>query len=306
MTRRPIFLASFVLLVTACASPVTPSAATGSSSPQVATAPVPTATPQASASVASNALRLLVLGDSIAIPEMGCGSCEGFDQQYATYLETLTGRPVTLQNEARPNAQIEDLQALLDTDRAVQEAVAQADIVVVSIGYNDTPPWAPDRPCHTAESLKDADIWPAILSMTQECIDATVAIYADLLDTVYGRIEELAGNRPQVRINLGSFDNIRDNPGGDGTITDVEPDVMAAAYIVFQSAMDAWNKADCEAATGHGFVCGDIHHAFNGPDGTKSIKGLVNPADFVHPSVAGQAVIAELLERVDVSSLAGN
>lgn len=306
MTRRPTFLASFVLLVTACASPVTPSAATGSSSPPVATAPAPTATPQASASVVSNALRLLVLGDSIAIPEMGCGSCEGFDQQYATYLETLTGRPVTLQNEARPNARIEDLQALLDTDRAVQEAVAQADIVVVSIGYNDTPPWAPEMPCHTPEAKKDADLWALILAMTPDCIDATVAIYQERLDALYGRVEELAAGRPQVRINLGSFDNLKDNPGGDGTLLTAEPDAMAAAYIVFQSAMDAWNKADCEAATGHGFVCGDIHHAFNGPDGTKSIKGLVNPADFVHPSVAGQAVIAELLERVDVSSLAGN
>lgn len=72
----------------------------------------------------ANTLRLLVLGDSIAIPGMGCGDCEGFDRRYATHLEGLSGRSVELTNQARPNAQIRDLQGLLDSDRDVQDAIA--------------------------------------------------------------------------------------------------------------------------------------------------------------------------------------
>ena len=184
--------------------------------------------------------------------------------------------------------------------------MASADVVVVSIGYNDTPPWAPDLPCHTPEPQKDADLWAGILAMTKECIAASVDIYGKQLDAAYGRIEELAGGRPQVRVALGSFNNLKDNPGGDGTIATVTADVMAAGYPIFASVMDAWNEADCAAASAHGFVCGDIYHAFNGPDGAGSIKGLVNPADFVHPSEAGQAVIAKLLEHVDVSLITGS
>lgn len=296
-----VAVAGLVLVLVAGCAPA-PSSTFASVPATAATVP-----PAVSSSpVGPAALQLLVLGDSIAIPEMGCGGCLGFDRQYATYLESLTGRPVVLVNEARPEAQISSLQSVLDTEQAIQDAVAKADIVVVSIGYNNTPPWAPDMPCQTVPSERDADLWAAILAMTPACIDASVEIYAEQLDEAYGRIEELAAGRPQVRIALGSFDNLKDNPGGDGTIMDVDANVMAAAYLIFTSAMDAWNKADCAAASAHGFVCGDIYHAFNGPDGTGSIKALVNPADFVHPSEAGQAVIAELLQRVDVSSITRN
>ena len=286
------------LLVVACSPSLAQSPAPPSAIPSPTTAPA-----TASPSLDPGTLRLLVLGDSIAIPEMGCGGCIGFDQQYASYLGEVTGRAVTLDNQARPEAQIGDLQRVLDTETSLQEAVARADVVIVSIGYNNTPPWASELPCHTPAIQKDADLWPALLTMNSDCIDATVAIFGAELDAVYGRIEELAAGRAQVRINLGSFDNARDNPGGDGTITDVEPDVLEAALEVFSQAIDSWNRADCAAASAHGFVCGDIYHAFNGPDGSRSISGLVNPADFVHPSEAGQALIAELLRRVDLSPL---
>ncbi len=298
LPRALSLCAAAVLVVSACSSALTPSP------PPPSTIASPTIAPAtASPSLDRNTIHLLVLGNSIAIPEMGCGGCVGFDQQYASYLEEVTGRAVALDNQTRPEAKIGDLQRVLDTEASLQNAVAGADIVIVSIGYNNTPPWAPELPCHTPAIVKDADLWPALLTMNSECIDATVAIFGAELDAVYGRIEELAAGRAQVRINLGSFDNARDNPGGDGTITDVEPDVLAAALEVFSTAMERWNQADCAAASAHGFVCGDIYHAFNGPDGKRSISGLVNPADFVHPLEAGQALIADLLRRVDLSPL---
>ena len=244
-----------LVLVAACAPapstrPASASASASAPAPAIASAAavVASTVPSSTATLAS--IKLLVLGDFIAIPEMGCGACIGFDQRYATYLEGLTGRPVVLVNQARPEAQISSLQSVLDTDQVVQDAVASADVVVVSIGYNDTPPWAPDLPCHTPEPQKDADLWAGILAMTKECIAASVDIYGKQLDAAYGRIEELAGGRPQVRVALGSFNNLKDNPGGDGTIATVTADVMAAGYPIFASVMDAWNEADLRSRIG--------------------------------------------------------
>ncbi len=247
-------------------------------------------------------LRLVILGDSIAVPEVGCGDCTGFDELYADYLESSTGRPVDLRNEARPAAQIEDLQSLLDSNTLVQAAIAKADIVVVSIGYNNGPPWGPDDPCHVQEVARDADLIPAIVAMSPECIADTIEKYRGELDAAYGRIEELAAGRRQVRITFGVFDNIRDNPGGDGTLPQVPSEDMQPAIELFGSIIARWNDMDCEVATAHGFVCADLHHAFNGPDGNSSVGAFAAP-DWVHPNETGQAAMAKLLERFDVSAL---
>lgn len=262
----------------------------------------PSASTVPSTSEPSDALRLVVLGDSIAVPGIGCGDCTGFDELYADYLESLTGRPVDLRNEARPAAQIESLRSLLDSNTAVQAAITKADIVVVSIGYNNRPPWGPDDPCHVQEVARDADLVPAIMAMGPECITDTIEKYRGELNAAYGRVETLAAGRRQVRITFGVFDNIRDNPGGDGTLPQVPPEEMRPAIALFASIIDRWNAMDCEVATAHGFVCADLHHAFNGPDGTSPVGAFTAP-DWVHPNEAGQAVMAELLERIDVSAL---
>jgi lysophospholipase L1-like esterase len=70
------------------------------------------------------------------------------------------------------------------------------------------------------------------------------------------------------------------------------------------SIFDQLNAMDCEVATAHGFVCADLRHAFNGPDGIGSVGPYTAP-DWVHPNEAGQAVMAKLLERVDVSAVTG-
>ena len=287
MIRRAA-LAALIPVVAACSGSV--------GSPSLSASVVP------STSEPSDVLRLVVLGDSIAVPAVGCGDCTGFDELYADYLETLTDRPVDLRNEARPGAQIEDLQSLLDSNTVVQGAIANADIVVVSIGYNNGAPWDPDDPCHVQEVATDADLIPAILAMTPECITDTIEKYRGELDAAYGRIAEVAGDREQVRITFGVFDNIRDNPGSDGTLPQVSVEQMQPAIEKFKSIYDQWNAMDCEVATAHGFVCADLRHAFNGPDGNSSVGPYASP-DWVHPNEAGQAVMAKLLERVDVSAV---
>ena len=298
MTRRvSLATLSLALIVAACAGSA---GSTASATPTT----VVSAPPAASATASADPLRLVILGDSIAVPEVGCGECIGFDEQYAAHLETQTARPVDLRNEAVPGDRIQSLKSLLETNTAVQGEIAKADIVVVSIGYNNGPPWDPDDPCHVPLVERDADLIPAILAMTPECITETIDMYRGELDAVYGRIEALAAGRPQVRITFGVFDNIRDNPGGDGTLPLVSPENMQPALELFASISDQWNAMDCGVATAHGFVCADLRHAFNGPDGNGSVGPYTAP-DWVHPNEAGQAVMAKLLQRVDVSAVTG-
>lgn len=247
-------------------------------------------------------LRLLILGDSIGIPEMGCGSCEGFDEQYAANLEGITGRRIELSNQARPNAAILDLQSVLDTDAIVQARVAKADVVVISIGYNSGPPFEPDEPCHAPEAAHDIDQLNAILAFTPECVRDTLAIRREQLGAVYARVEALAAGRSQVRITFGVFNNFQGNPGGDGTFSDMSPEDIGAVAAILVSITDDWNAIDCAVAMLHGFACADLYHAFNGPDGTASLAAFVS-ADFTHPSKAGQAVMAQLLEGVSLDPL---
>ena len=290
MTRPCAALLAFVFLL-----PLACSADKSSSTNSVVTTD--------STVVQTTPLRVVVLGDSIAIPQMGCGSCVGFDRQYAEYLGNATGRSVELSNRARANAGIEDLQAVLDSDLAVQSDLASADVVIVSIGYNSGPPFGADEPCHAPEAVHDIDQLNAILGFTPECVQATLDIRRGQLDAVYARVEALAAGRAQLRVTFGVFNNIKGNPGGDGTFAHFAADDMATVEAILVSLTGEWNTMDCEVATAHEFICADLYHAFNGPDGTESVAAFVSAADFVHPSVVGQAVMFELLKRLPLDVL---
>ena len=247
-------------------------------------------------------LSLVVLGGSIAIPTLGCQACRGFDRQFAAHLEAQTGRPVELDSLARPNTRIADLQELLDNDKTVQDAIAGADVVIVSIGFKDGPPWGPQDPCQVAESSTDIEWLSSMLQLTPSCIEASLAMYADALATMYGRVAELAGDRPQVRVTMGVFNNIKGNPGVDGTVDLFPPDDMHRVLDLSVAIFDQWNRMDCDAAMSHDFACADIYHAFNGPDGSGSVEEFVSD-DFTHPSTNGQARMAKALAAVDIGSL---
>ena len=274
-----------VLLLSSCG---------GSSS---STANTPVSTPKA------GPLHLLVLGDSIAIPKMGCGSCEGFDRQYAAYLEKTTGRSVELSNQARGGAGILDLQSLLDSDAAVQSEVTKADVVVVSIGYNSGPPFAADEPCHAPDAVHDIDQLNAILNFTPECVQDSLEIRKSQLDSVYAKVEALAGcSGASAREHCGVFNNTKENPGGDGTFADFPAADRTRVEAIMVSLTNDWNTMNSAVATVHGFVCADLYHAFNGPDGTGSLKSFV-AADFTHPSETGQRSWQQLLEKVPLDQL---
>jgi len=67
--------------------------------------------------------------------------------------------------------------------------------------------------------------------------------------------------------------------------------------------VDAWNAMLCSAAEANGVRCVDVHHAFNGPDGTTPAGDLLAPDD-THPSQRGNDTITRLLEAEGYAPLA--
>lgn len=67
-----------------------------------------------------------------------------------------------------------------------------------------------------------------------------------------------------------------------------------AENVKIKTMIDTWDAMLCASATAHGFVCADIYHAFNGPDGRTPSGSLVG-ADYTHPSNKGNALIAKVL-----------
>lgn len=309
--RMAVLAAAAVVLVGCDGSAVAPSAPPASPAPTsgVAAQSDPPATTEPTAPISLSpspeaGINLLVLGDSIPIKEMGCGStCAGFDELYAAYLEERLGLDVTVSNMARPNARVATLADALEED-VVREAVAAADIVIVSIGYNDEPPRTEaDAPCRVEEPPPGDDgsaTIKAALTYTQACIDATMDWYEPSLDAVYGTIETLASGRPQVRVTTGVFNNWIGHPAFD--TVDLPASDKSRAIDVSIAMKDAWNERDCQLATGHGFDCADMYHAFNGPAGDQPIEPFV-VADYVHLNADGHARVAALLEAIDLSVL---
>lgn len=77
---------------------------------------------------------VLGLGDSV-MAGTGCG-CDGIPEEYSAILRQRTGRQVTAVNEGVPGATSADLLADLK-DPGLRSEVADADVIIVSIGAND-------------------------------------------------------------------------------------------------------------------------------------------------------------------------
>jgi len=249
-------------------------------------------------------IRILVLGDSIALKEMGCGDdCDGFDELFGRTVEQRTGKKVLVTNLARGNARVGTLLQRLD-ESPVAKAVTSADVVIVSIGYNDEPPRTEaDAPCRVEDPPPDDDgsaTIKAALTYTNACIDATMDWYEPSLDGVYGTIEELAAGRPQVRVTLGVFNNWIGHPAFDAVELPEREKQRAMAISIRMK--DAWNERDCAVAKAHGFVCGDLYHAFNGPNGDQPIEPYV-VGDYVHLNAEGHAKVASLLDALPLDAL---
>jgi lysophospholipase L1-like esterase len=245
----------------------------------------------ASASATESTVRLVVLGDSIALGET-CPGCTTHPEQIATAMEGSLGLEVEARNLAVPSAQVADLLELVQTDSAVRDSIADADAVLVTIGLNDLAFNRLDDPCGVAPN------YPRIRwsDITHACVDEATAEYKRDLDTVLGEVDELRAGRPTMLRVTTVYNSVL------GDMVDPTWNSPAAVkpsiYAVEQMA-----QAQCEVAELHGGKCADTYHALNGEDGTESAQRFLNPEDATHLAQPGEDAFADALIAVGFGPL---
>lgn len=249
---------------------------------------------------AGGTLRVAVVGDSIPYnaPE-DCPDCTGFVSTFVERAGRATSRPVAVDNFSRhDDAGVDDIVAQLDTSPQLAAAVTEAEIVLVSIGTFDMPPWPAGAPCG-GPAAAPAEVVTQVVAFTQDCIDQKIAADAEKLGTIFETIAAAATDRPAILLALTVYNAAIDDPSFPFA-TDADrqrfQDVMVQVHL-------QWNTTLCQVADANGFTCVDVAAAFNGADGRTPV-GTNVAADHLHPSQQGNDAIAGLLAAVDLSTLA--
>jgi len=241
---------------------------------------------------------MVILGDSIPFGGHFCPGCTAFPDLYGAALERKTGIPVEVTNLSRDDsATLETIESQLQDDENLRTRLASADIVIVSIGYNNMAPWPTDQPCHgtDADTLKGQIA--NILTYTTACIKETVATYESDYDRLFTELESLAPEQATL-IALNVYNNTIGYPGVDQVTTPVQQQRLTQLTRVI---FDSWNKMLCRNAASNTVQCLDIYHAFNGPEGAEPLGDKVSADDYTHPSQKGHSVIATLLGDVELA-----
>jgi lysophospholipase L1-like esterase len=227
-------------------------------------------------------LSLVVVGDSIPNnAPYDCPGCVGFASQYGDALHKATGQEVDTLNLSEHNNLT--LPMLLKELPSLKDQLSSADAILVGVAHNSIELNA-DRPCGTRfdESKNTFADWS---KLDEKCARRTTAHYRPLYDKLYSTIASWRGGRPTV---LRTIDKYNDWTGfKPAHLTRAQ----VATVVMFHNK---WNRMLCASAEAHGFICVDIYHAFNGPDGTRASGHLLGP-DYTHPSQKGNDVIAKTL-----------
>ena len=264
-TRRVLALA--LAFAFAFAASVLLSACAGSSTPRRDSPP-------------AHERRLVAIGDSIPYGAQDCHFCTAFPELFGRAITSATRIPVRVDNRAEHTGITStDLRKEILTGRELRAAVAAADIVLVTIGHNDTPWNREDDPCDgRANGLRSH--W---CDYRGTCLRDAARDYSRNLDRILGEIEKLRRGRSTV---LRVTDDYNDVLG--------EPSAPRRAASASRRVLDVYSRSTCEVARRHHGRCIDTYHAFNGPRGSRDAGPLLS-FDHTHPSAEGHKRIAELL-----------
>jgi len=237
---------------------------------------------------------LVVVGDSIAYNSpRDCPDCTSFVDRYAEALIKATGHPVNVRNYSdHTGLQIDGLLDNLNRSASLRDALANADIIIVGIAFNDTPWNRDDDPCDGPNGNK-----PDWSKYNATCAAAAVEIFRPKFESVYAQIVALREGKPTIFRTINRYNDWIGWTGESGETN--PPEATNATHVV----VDAWSAMICETAQANGFICADIYHAFNGADGLTPSGDLLGK-DYTHPSDKGNEVIARVLEDLGFAPLA--
>jgi lysophospholipase L1-like esterase len=239
------------------------------------------------------ALHVVSLGDSIPVGGEDCGHCETYTDLFGAWVQKTTGHRVVVENLSR----YDNLTAARMADELAQEsdqaqAVGSADLVLLDIGFNDTPWNSVDDACDGDHGFFDWNpkaSWTALLG---PCLQTELRRYRASLDKILTEIDSLRAGRPTAVLLTTQYSDFG-GPPGNICCPPIATKVAAQVKVAF-------NRVECEVATAHHASCVDLLHPFNGPHGTTWPGDLIGP-DGTHPSAAGHQRIAELLEASGIA-----
>jgi lysophospholipase L1-like esterase len=227
---------------------------------------------------------LVAVGDSIAVnSSMVCPGCRGFVDRYADAIIEATGHPVEVRNRSQPMLRVDALLDELKTDASRRNALANADIIIVSIAFNDIPWLRSDDPCDGPNGNQ-----PDWSKYNATCAAAAAEIFRPKFESVFAQIVALREGKPTMFPTINRYNDWIGWTGANGETN--PPEATDATRVV----LDAWSAMVCEAAQANGFACADIYNAFNGPAGITPSGDLLGK-DYTHPSDKGNEVIASVL-----------
>jgi lysophospholipase L1-like esterase len=247
-----------------------------------ASTPVPLAAETSTPSL--TAWSLVAVGDSIAYnSSMVCPGCSGFVDRYADAILEATGHPVEVRNLSQPMLQVDALLEELKTDAFRRDALANADIIIVGIAFNDTPWLRSDDPCDGPNGNK-----PDWSKYNTTCAAAAAESFRPKFESVYAQIVALREGKPTIFRTINRYNDWIGWIGEAGETN--PPEATDPTRVV----LDAWSAMVCETAQENGFTCADIYHTFNGAAGLTPSGDLL-AKDYTHPSDKGNEVIARVL-----------
>jgi len=261
-TARLLAVATLATILTACSAP-------------------PASEPTASAGPV-----ILAIGDSIPynLPD-DCPGCIGFVQSYADTVVSADGAPQVENRSRHDGAKTADIADQLQTGE-LDELLGEARVVIVSIGFNDLPPYV-DTACG-GDPQTDEEAIALVAATTADCTDEHVATVAA---TAAGVLAYAREHAPDAHLEvLVPYDSWLGWPALDAADSD---DAVAAADATAY-AVTSWRTALCAAVEKVSGDCVDLASAFNGSDGSKPAGDLLGD-DYTHPSQKGNDVIRDLL-----------
>ena len=222
---------------------------------------------------------------------MVCPGCIGFVDRYADAIGEATGHPVKVSNRSQPMLRVDALLEELKADASRRDALANADIIIVSIAFNDTPWLRSDDACDGPNGSK-----PDWSRYNTTCAAAAAESFRPKFESVYAQIVALREGKPTIFRTINRYNDWIGWIGEAGEAN--PPEARNATRVV----LDAWSAMVCETAEENGFACADIYHTFNGAAGLTPSGNLL-AKDYTHPSDKGNEVIARVLADLGYAPL---
>jgi lysophospholipase L1-like esterase len=211
--------------------------------------------------------------------------CRSYVAVYGELASKALGRPVSVTNLATNDGlQSDQLLARVRTDPTHRAALADADLITLTIGNND---W--EGPCY----------WDGHAS----CLEHGRTTVERNLGLILDEMATLRGTKPAAIRVTTQYDTWVGNPStaGDWGFGGSAAD-LAAFHAAFKRALIDYNATVCRVAIAHGALCIDIAPPFNGPDLDRDAGSLLG-GDHAHPSAAGHELIAATIASAGYAPL---